>query len=737
MLEVFALIFLSNVNRKNALERGRKPGGFVALTIILWLGLEFLAIGIGTAAELGLTTYGLAIAMAVIGGLISYLVAKNCKPGTYVPPAQAMAQAVTENVQSLSVPATLTIIRESSMVGALLTWEFSLNGHSVGALKNGQALPPVSTTQRKNVLTAKDSYGNEAKPFMFDVAEGAQAEIRFKGGFFLPGQSTGLETPSQMPYDSATLPQPALAQPVQAVPAQPVQAAFCHRCGTPLTAGSDACTACGAPRFVPPSTTGAQAFPAASVQGAQPFPATAAQGAYAFPASARPEAIPALEPDPKRAIRAAAWLFGAGVLIAVFHVIFSSRFSYCGAVMQVLCDALLGSGLYLLMQRESKFKIAGGITLFAGVLVFFLSIVTAAFLITGGGQSGNMPEILASLLPLTTIGGILLRALAVAGGGLFFHHLVSKRRVAAGTGKPQSEDTVVWRTSLYTALSVLGINLIYNLLILPPEGFVPVRLVSITISSLVMATTLFLSLPALQGLVHLKSKRLRLSGWGLVWCWIVTVSLSLTLISFIIQTALSTSALNLYSSQIFMVIAALIGFILLIAGRRWGWYMILFSVYIALAGQFQMSFNIVIQGNTQFVPLLSGSIIGALNPLITWFSIRSAWLASDAPHIVRPVAAPSAKPYKAFDKFVAIFNLAVGSVLLILPIVSLLDGEEFVTGMLVFIILALLMLGFSIPSLAVMKRRYPTWMRVVGIVIFSLAVLIVSALLITLIVESM
>ena len=269
-------------------------------------------------------------------------------------------------------------------------------------------------------------------------------------------------------------------------------------------------------------------------------------------------------------------------------------------------------------------------------------------------------------------------------------------------------------------------------MILPSEGFTRSP-GEITISSLVGGDDVILiARPAGPGL---KSKRLRLSGWGLSGVDRHRQSVT-TPISFIIQTE-STSALNLYSSQIFMVIAALIGFILLIAGRRWGWYMILFSVYIALAGQFQMSFNIVIQGNTQFVPLLSGSIIGALNPLITWFSIRSAWLASDAPHIVRPVAAPSAKPYKAFDKFVAIFNLAVGSVLLILPIVSLLDGEEFVTGMLVFIILALLMLGFSIPSLAVMKRRYPTWMRVVGIVIFSLAVLIVSALLITLIVESM
>ena len=109
----------------------------------------------------------------------------------------------------------------------------------------------------------------------------------------------------------------------------------------------------------------------------------------------------------------------------------------------------------------------------------------------------------------------------------------------------------------------------------------------------------------------------------------------------------------------------------------------------------------------------------AFNPLITWFSLKCQGPRCAAcPSGCRP----SAKPYKAFDKFVAIFNLAVGSVLLILPIVSLLDGEEFVTGMLVLL--------FS-PCSAYFSIRFIvkaviSWMRVGRHCIFSLAVLIVS-----------
>ena len=40
MLEFLALFYLVKKNRENALAKGRKPGGFIALTFILWFHFE-------------------------------------------------------------------------------------------------------------------------------------------------------------------------------------------------------------------------------------------------------------------------------------------------------------------------------------------------------------------------------------------------------------------------------------------------------------------------------------------------------------------------------------------------------------------------------------------------------------------------------------------------------------------------------------------------------------------------
>ena len=79
MLEILFLIFLCKKNAENASLHGRKPGGFIALTLCLWVGMEFLGGIIGGLANLGTGTYLLALVMAALGGLVSYLSAKNCK----------------------------------------------------------------------------------------------------------------------------------------------------------------------------------------------------------------------------------------------------------------------------------------------------------------------------------------------------------------------------------------------------------------------------------------------------------------------------------------------------------------------------------------------------------------------------------------------------------------------------------------------------------------------------------
>ena len=50
-----------------------------ALTVLLWFGMEVLAGVIGGLAELGAGVYPLAIAMAALGGFLSYRAAKNCR----------------------------------------------------------------------------------------------------------------------------------------------------------------------------------------------------------------------------------------------------------------------------------------------------------------------------------------------------------------------------------------------------------------------------------------------------------------------------------------------------------------------------------------------------------------------------------------------------------------------------------------------------------------------------------
>jgi hypothetical protein len=229
MLEILGLMMLCNKNKANALARGRKPTGFIWLTVLLWFGLEITGGIIGVAAEMGTGAYFLALLFALIGGLISYLASKNCKPGNYVPDVQILTCNIAQNAQPLDTPAQIVLVRESSMVGMAVNWTFSLNGKPVGSLGNGKCLPILMTPQRQNILRAADVYGTEIKPFLFDVESGSVAEIHFKTNKFLPEHSRGILPPT-----------------VPGTPAAAGQPAFCFNCGAPLKQGAHFCPNCGA-----------------------------------------------------------------------------------------------------------------------------------------------------------------------------------------------------------------------------------------------------------------------------------------------------------------------------------------------------------------------------------------------------------------------------------------------------------------------------------------------------------
>ena len=107
MLEIFAVISLCRVNKNNAIKRGRKPGGFIALTIILWVVFEIIGMIIGTLIFDGegsyFTALFIALPCAALGGLISFLIAKNAPMGDYVDPSTIPGPVVTVSPEGAPV----------------------------------------------------------------------------------------------------------------------------------------------------------------------------------------------------------------------------------------------------------------------------------------------------------------------------------------------------------------------------------------------------------------------------------------------------------------------------------------------------------------------------------------------------------------------------------------------------------------------------------------------------------
>ncbi|MDI9468913.1 MAG: zinc ribbon domain-containing protein [Bacillota bacterium] len=719
MLEILALVLLCNVNKKNALARGQKPGVYIALTLILWLGLELGAGFIGGAMNLGLGTYLLALFMAAIGGLISYLLAKFGKKGSYVPPAQAEMERVATNNEPLAVPAQITLVRISSMVSSLVAWTFSLNGTEIGRLKNGETLT-FTTLQRRNVLVARDSYGNELPPYVFEVAPGARAELFFKISRFLPEQSTGLLEPSSQPAQAPQsvpvfepVPAPQVAVPS---PAAPVQAAFCYKCGTLMSENARFCDFCGAERFTLP--------PAAALHAAQ-LPTAPHQAQAAAPLAAAAPADKQLPDEPgvqKKqgmfAVWLGLWLIGAWFLNALIPVVSNMKFRYDGSFSGLILSVLLGCSTWLILQKEGRFRVLAAVLGLAAVLLSYLNYpMQLAYMYSGRFHLEMILSV--RIMPQTHV-GIWLWALLAIGGAALFYQLLHRKESA-------------WRlplTAILTALTSLLGQMIFVAITSPWLVQFPVQIFQLCLSLFVETAAFAVTLPVLASRSGMKTLVFRLTGWGLVWCWIALFG-ALSSIIIVIRGSL-IPYMPIYSGQLLMYVAMLAGFILLIVGRRLGWYVLFFAMLTGLGGQFLLSSSAVMAGGRNYVGLLAASLAGVLNPVITWISIRGAWMRADAPSCVPLSFAQPSRPYRTFDRFVVIYNLLAGLVFFLSPFVSMIVYiPRFHPGMLPVLLIGLVAIILSVGSLTVMKRRYPTGLRVLGIVLFVFMTLILLAVVIT------
>ena len=696
MLEILFIIFLSNKNKANAISRGRKPGMFIGLTIGLWFGLEFLGAFIGTLADMGAGAYGLALLFAIIGGVASYLIAKNCTPGDYVAPEQTMSKAVANAAQPLRFPAQITLVRESSMVGAIVRWDFLLNGQPVGSLGNGNSMT-FTTSQRQNILRAKDSYGSEIPPYVFDVADGGQAEIHFKANRFLPDQSKGILA-SSIPDTQTTPP------PVQE------QSAFCLRCGEPLLDGAAFCARCGEPRFIP-SAAPRQVDTARVWDWPQPADQTA-----------EADALPA---NPKRAVWAAGLLFVSWILLYLFQGLFHGKLLYNSSAGFLIADAALGAAVYLLLQRRIEHKCAAGVT---GLLcVLMMAGSTYALQAQAQFYGGfSLPQVWAFSSPVfwRMLGSQLLIVILTLGAVIGADYLLRERpegkRLLTISGIAAG---VFFVFSLISTFVRIGPTMRYMSF---PNVF------SLLFSLVADPLILFLAVLFLEQLCTMRSDRVYLHGLGLAWGWIAVFGMFFGLILLIVAGTQDSASIN-YTSGLLLALAGMAGYILMLCKKRVGFYVLLAGAVLMLSSQLLASLSALMFGGTNFLSQFLGSIFGGINPLLAWLAVRAA----DRKPV--PVSVTQAQPFEpveqkvhGFHKFAAILILVAGVIFFLLPIPFLIHGDSFVSGMGVCMALGFLVAAYGAWCVAAQqstKKLYPTWMKVIEIILFIICAILILAIL--------
>lgn len=80
MLEIIAMVTLGKSISAIVSDKGLKPFKYVLIMIVLWIGLEFIGaiVGVIVVGE-GLMSYPFALVGAILGGYISYEIAKNAQ----------------------------------------------------------------------------------------------------------------------------------------------------------------------------------------------------------------------------------------------------------------------------------------------------------------------------------------------------------------------------------------------------------------------------------------------------------------------------------------------------------------------------------------------------------------------------------------------------------------------------------------------------------------------------------
>ena len=157
---------------------------------IYWtLGLALCVLMLGKAVY-AIVTEGFVSAMNSNDGwglivpalyFAAYLIVPRLK---FLQPVQTGPAVPAEENAPLAVPARLTVIRDSSALGAINVIGVFLDGAPVCQLKNGESA--VVTLTMKHSVLMTNAYGSPDVRCDVTAPEGGSGELHMKSGAFLP-----------------------------------------------------------------------------------------------------------------------------------------------------------------------------------------------------------------------------------------------------------------------------------------------------------------------------------------------------------------------------------------------------------------------------------------------------------------------------------------------------------------------------------------------------------------------
>ncbi|MEA5060797.1 MAG: hypothetical protein VB049_12335 [Candidatus Pelethousia sp.] len=421
-------------------------------------------------------------------------------------------------------------------------------------------------------------------------------------------------------------------------------------------------------------------------------------------------ALPVLSENPGRAVWAAGFMVAAWLLLLVLQSIFGPQTTFNGHALFFSAAALLGAGVYMLARPARRIKCIGAGAGAVFVLLYTLSIAVS-----------QNQRIYVQKVTLGALFGFLSLPFPRLFAWVFFSAaltLLLSWRVSllskTGGEKRRMRLCALCAAGVYLVCSLIRVGL--NTRMVFPRMDFP-SLFSTFSGSFFDAICLFLVCMAVYALCNMPVDRVKLCGLGLVWAWFATAGMAVSLIA-AISAGTNRSSMITYTAQFILAISGLGGYILLLCKRRVGLYAILLGVGIMLGAQFCTALTGVLYGADRYVLPLVSYALGALNPFFAYLAVRA--VSKDA------VGASSTAVVKhktsAFQKAAAVLCLAGCIIGILVPMVTMLNGAEFVGGMAIYMAIGItfgVLGGVLLLRQRSTQKAYGKGMRVLGCFAFG------------------